>query len=37
MIGSEDTSCSVSDLENQVEISKLKTNMMKAHTYSQGQ
>ena len=37
MVGSEDASCSVSDLECQEEASKLKSNIMKAHSYSQGQ
>ena len=36
MIGSEDSCCSVSDLECQEETSKLKTNIMRAHSYSQG-
>lgn len=36
LVGGEDTLCSVSDLECQEELVKLKTNMMKAHTYSLG-
>lgn len=37
LVGAEDGSCSVSDLECQEELIKLKTNMMKAHSYSQGE
>ena len=36
LVGVEEASCSVSDLECQEEMMKLKANMMKAHTYSQG-
>ena len=36
LVGVEDASCSVSDLECQEELMSLKANMMKAHTYSQG-